>query len=53
VPEKSVQILMSAGVRTSPEIDTTTLAPGEPGVLELFRAARGVITQIRVAEPHK
>ena len=46
-------ILTTDGVRTSPEIDTATLAPGEPGVSELFGAAQDVITQIRLAEPQK
>jgi hypothetical protein len=43
-------ILTTGGVRTSPEYDTATLAPGEPGVSELFGAAQEVITQIRIAE---
>jgi hypothetical protein len=46
-------ILTTAGVRTSPEIDIATLAPDKPGVSQLFGAAQGVITQIRVAEPKK
>ena len=46
-------MLTTAGVRTSPEIDTATLVPGKPGVSELFGAAQGVITQIRLAKPEK
>jgi hypothetical protein len=46
-------ILTADGVRTSPEIDTATLAPGDSGVSELFGAAQDVITQIRIAEPKK
>jgi hypothetical protein len=46
-------ILTTAGVRTSPEIDTATLGPGKPGASELFGAAQLVITQLRMAKPNR
>jgi hypothetical protein len=41
------------GVKASPEIDVKTLAPGKPGISELFGAAQNVITQIRLSSEQK
>jgi hypothetical protein len=41
------------GIKASPEIDVKTLAPGKPGLSELFGAAQHVITQIRLASNQK